>query len=101
MAGGAKSEGGKGWRKPDRAGSAFGSLLSAFERDLSEAETIAERRSMLIWQIEVALERTRLYLTWLSHEITDADALQTRVVAAQAAHAKLAADFSQLFVTDK
>jgi hypothetical protein len=32
------------------------------ERDLAEAEAIAERGSMLIWQIEAALERTRLYL---------------------------------------
>jgi hypothetical protein len=36
------------------------------ERDLSEAETIAERGSMLRWQIEAALERTRLYLTLAS-----------------------------------
>ena len=33
---------------------------------LDEAETIAERGSMLIWQIEAALERTRLYLTLAS-----------------------------------
>ncbi len=32
------------------------------ERDLAEAESIAERGSMLIWQIEAALERTRLAL---------------------------------------
>jgi hypothetical protein len=35
-------------------------------RDLAEAETIAERGSMLIWQIEAALERTRLYLALAS-----------------------------------
>ena len=38
-------------------------LLANAERDLSEAETIAKRDSMLIWQIEAALERTQLYLT--------------------------------------
>ena len=32
------------------------------ERDLSEAESIADRGSMLIFQIEAALERTRLFL---------------------------------------
>ncbi len=32
------------------------------ERDLDEAESIAERGSMLIWQIEAALERARLAL---------------------------------------
>ncbi|MEM9365944.1 MAG: hypothetical protein AAGD07_08095 [Planctomycetota bacterium] len=37
--------------------------LSLAEKDLSEAEKIAERGSMLIYQIEAALERTRLYLT--------------------------------------
>lgn len=36
------------------------------ERDLSEAETIAERGSMLIFQIEAALERSQLFLT-LAH----------------------------------
>ncbi|MFT4556672.1 MAG: hypothetical protein ACKVII_22245 [Planctomycetales bacterium] len=40
--------------------------LANAERDLSEAETIAERGSMLIWQIEAALERSRLFLT-LAH----------------------------------
>jgi len=38
-------------------------LLSLAERDLSEAESIAERGSMLIFQIEAALERARLFLT--------------------------------------
>ena len=43
------------------------------DRDLSEAESIAERGSMLIWRIEAALERTRLFLTlhhagWESEE---------------------------------
>jgi hypothetical protein len=38
------------------------SEISKAERDLGEAETIAERGSMLIWQIEAALERTRLAL---------------------------------------
>ena len=37
-------------------------LLARADKDLSEAETIAERGSMLIWQIEAALERARLYL---------------------------------------
>jgi hypothetical protein len=32
------------------------------DRDLSEAESIAERGAMLIWQIEAALERSRLCL---------------------------------------
>ncbi len=32
------------------------------ERDLAEMESIAERGSMLIWQIEAALERCRLFL---------------------------------------
>ena len=32
------------------------------ERDLGEAELIAGRGSMLVWQIEAALERTRLAL---------------------------------------
>ena len=36
--------------------------LTFAEQDLSEVETIAERGSMLIWQIEAALERTRLYV---------------------------------------
>ena len=34
---------------------------------MSEAEEIADRGSMLIWQIEAALERSQLYLTL--HEI--------------------------------
>ena len=38
-------------------------FLANAERDLSEAETIAERGSMLIFQIEAALERSRLFLT--------------------------------------
>ena len=38
-------------------------LLAKAERDLSEAETIANRGSMLIWQIEAALERSELYFT--------------------------------------
>ena len=38
------------------------SQIGLAERDLSETETIAERGSMLRWQIEVALERTRLAL---------------------------------------
>ena len=37
-------------------------LLAKANKDLSEAETIAERGSMLIWRIEAAIERTRLYL---------------------------------------
>ena len=37
-------------------------FLALAENDLSEAETMAERGSMLIHQIEAALERTRLYL---------------------------------------
>ena len=41
-------------------------LLSNAERDLSEAESIAERGSMLIFQIEAALERTRLFLALAS-----------------------------------
>jgi hypothetical protein len=41
-------------------------LLANAERDLSEAETIAERGSMLIWQIEAALERSQLYLALAS-----------------------------------
>jgi hypothetical protein len=41
-------------------------LLARAERDLSEAETIAERGSMLIWQIEAALECSQLFLT-LAH----------------------------------
>ena len=49
------------------AGSRLNELLANAERDLSEAETIAERGSMLIWQIEAALERSQLYLTL--HEI--------------------------------
>ena len=38
-------------------------LAARAERDLDEAESIAERGSMLIWQIEAALERARLFLT--------------------------------------
>ena len=38
-------------------------LLERAERDLDEADLIAERGSMLIWQIEAALERCRLCLT--------------------------------------
>ena len=41
-------------------------LLDKANKDLTEAETIAERGSMLIWQIEAALERARLYLTLAS-----------------------------------
>ena len=37
-------------------------LLDNADKDLTEVETIAERGSMLRWQIEAALERTRLYL---------------------------------------
>lgn len=32
------------------------------KRDLAEAELIAERGSMLIWQIDAAIERCRLHL---------------------------------------
>ena len=38
------------------------SQIELAERDLTEAERIAERGSMLIWRIEAALERTRLPL---------------------------------------
>ena len=38
------------------------------ERDLSEAESIAERGSMLIFQIEAALERTRLFMARVKDE---------------------------------
>ena len=38
------------------------SEISKAERDLAEAETIAERGSMRLWQIEAALERCRLAL---------------------------------------
>lgn len=37
-------------------------FFESAERDLSEAESIAERGSMLVWQIEAALERTQLFL---------------------------------------
>ena len=36
-------------------------LFDKANKDLTEVETIAERGSMLIWQIEAALERSRLY----------------------------------------
>ncbi|MFT5322329.1 MAG: hypothetical protein ACI8P0_000164 [Planctomycetaceae bacterium] len=38
------------------------SLLTEIENGLLRAETIAERGSMLIWKIEAALERARLFL---------------------------------------
>jgi hypothetical protein len=38
------------------------SALERAERDLGEAESIAGRGSMLVWQIEAAVERTRLAL---------------------------------------
>jgi hypothetical protein len=44
------------------------SEISKAERDLDETEAIAERGSMLIWQIEAALERTRL-----AHALGDRD----------------------------
>ena len=52
------------WSEQQRTPADFFALA---ERDLSEAETIADRGSMLIWQIEAALERSRLFLAL--HEI--------------------------------
>ena len=42
--------------------------LTKAHDDLSEAESIAERGDMLIWQIEAALERTRLALERMKYE---------------------------------
>ena len=50
---------------PDKSrstGDQWGKDLEKARNDLTEAESIAERGAMLIFQIEAALERTRLYL---------------------------------------
>lgn len=47
----------------------YKSKIDLAERDLNEAEEIAQRGSMLIYQIEAALERTRLYLAQDSIEL--------------------------------
>ena len=44
------------------------SQIDLAERDLSEAESIAERGDMLIFQIEAAMERTRLALARMKYE---------------------------------
>jgi len=56
-------------RAADDAGDTFKrELQRKAERDLAEAEAIAGRGSMLIWQIEAALERTRLYIAMMNAE---------------------------------
>ena len=44
------------------------SQIDLAERDLAEAESIAERGDVLIFQIEAALERTRLALARMKDE---------------------------------
>lgn len=56
------------WIEEGRTAADFFALA---ERDLEEAESIAKRGSMLIWQIEAALERCRLALCRAKSQITN------------------------------